>query len=60
MTKGTQNSIPLITQIWKLWNRHCKILVIEGFPMIRKVGPDIPKMLHFDFTQFAMTKLFNV
>jgi hypothetical protein len=59
MTKATQNAIPLITQVWKLWNKHSKILVIEGFPTIPKDGPDIPKMLHFDFTEFAK-KLFNV
>jgi hypothetical protein len=60
MTKGTQNAVPLITQVWKLWNKHRKILVIEGFPIIPRVGPDILKMFHFDFTEFSMTNLFNV
>jgi hypothetical protein len=60
MTKGTQKSIPLIIQIWKIWNKHCKIIVIEGFSIIPRVGPDIPKILHFHFTEFSMTNLFNV
>jgi len=42
MTKGTQNPIPLLTRVWKLWNKHSKILVIEGFPMVPRGGPDIP------------------
>jgi hypothetical protein len=60
VTKGTQNAMSLITEVWKLWNKHSKILVIEGFPMIPRAGHDIPKMFHFDFTEFSMTKLFNV
>jgi len=41
MIKGTQNSTPLLTQVWKLWNKHSKILVIEGFRTVPRDGPDI-------------------
>ncbi len=47
-------------QVWKLWNEHFKILFIEDFSMIPRIDLDIPKIFHFNFTEFSMSKLINV